>query len=46
MNISGMINKSKGDIAYSLINTDHEIPKDAAEKLSAMDSVIALRIIK
>ena len=46
VNISGMINKSKGDIAYSLINTDHEIPKDAAEKLSAMDSVIALRIIK
>ncbi len=46
VNISGMINKSKGDIAYSLINTDHEIPKDATEKLSAMDSVIALRIIK
>lgn len=46
VNISDMINKSKGDLAYTIINTDHEIPADAVEKLNNMESVIKLRIIK
>lgn len=46
VNISGMINKSKGDVAYSIINTDHEIPADAVSKLEGMDSVITVRVIK
>lgn len=46
VNISGMINKSKGDVAYSIINTDHAVPQEAVEKLEAMDSVISVRVIK
>lgn len=46
VNISDMINKSKGDYAYTIINTDHEIPADAVEKLNNMDSVIRVRVIK
>lgn len=46
VNISDMINKSKGDVAYSIINTDHAIPDEAVEKLRAMDSVLSLRVIK
>lgn len=46
VNISDMINKSRGDVAYTIINTDHEIPADAVEKLSNMDSVIRVRVIK
>ena len=46
VNISDMINKSKGDIAYTIINTDHEIPAEAVEKLEALDSVLAVRVIK
>lgn len=46
VNISDMINKSKGDLAYTIINTDHEIPSDAVAKLEAMDSVIRVRVIK
>lgn len=46
VNISDMINKSRGEIAYTIINTDHEIPADAVEKLSAMDAVIKVRVIK
>lgn len=46
VNISGMINKSKGDVAYSIINTDHKIPEDAVAKLEAMESVIMVRVIK
>lgn len=46
VNISDMINKSRGEIAYTIINTDHEIPADAVEKLNAMDAVIKVRVIK
>lgn len=46
VNISDMINKSKGDIAYTIINTDHEIPAEAVKKLESMDSVIRVRVIK
>lgn len=46
VNISDMINKSKGNIAYTIINTDHEIPASAVEKLSSMDAVIRVRVIK
>lgn len=46
VNISDMINKSKGDVAYSIINTDNAIPEAAVEKLKAMDSVLSLRVIK
>ncbi len=46
VNISDMINKSRGDVAYTIINTDHEIPAEAVEKLNALDSVIKVRVIK
>lgn len=46
VNISDMINKSKGELAYTIINTDHEIPTEAVEKLNQMDAVIRVRVIK
>lgn len=41
-----MINKSKGDIAYTIINTDHAIPNEAVEKLNSIEEVIKVRVIK
>lgn len=46
VNISDMINKSKGDIAYTIINTDHAIPNEAVEKLNSIEEVIKVRVIK
>ena len=46
VNISDMINKSKGDVAYTIINTDHAIPAEAVEKLNSIDAVIKVRVIK
>lgn len=46
VNISDMINKSKGELAYTIINTDHAIPADAIEKLNQIDAVIRVRVIK
>lgn len=46
VNISDMINKSKGELAYTIINTDHAIPAEAVEKLNQIDAVIRVRVIK
>lgn len=46
VNISDMINKSKGELAYAIINTDHAIPAEAIEKLNQIDAVIRVRVIK
>ena len=46
VNISDMINKSKGELAYTIINPDHAIPAEAIEKLNQIDAVIRVRVIK
>lgn len=46
VNISDMINKSKGELAYTIINTDHTIPAEAVEKLNQIEAVIKVRVIK
>lgn len=44
VNISDMINKSRGEVAYTIINTDHEITAEITTKLNALDEVIAVRV--
>lgn len=46
VNISDMINKSKGDYAYAIINTDHPVTAEQADALAALDEVVAVRVIK
>lgn len=46
VNIAEMINKSKGDYAYAIINTDHEVTPEIVAELEALDEVIAVRVIK
>ena len=46
VNISDMINKSKGEYAYTIINTDHEVTEVHKAALEAIDEVIAVRVIK
>ncbi len=46
VNISDMINKSKGDYAYTIINTDHEITEAHKVALESLDEVVAVRVIK
>ncbi len=46
LNICDMINKSKKDNACTIINSDHEIPADFAEKISGIDGVFKARVIK
>ena len=46
VNISDMINKSKGEYAYTIINTDHEVTEAHKAALETIDEVIAVRVIK
>ncbi len=46
LNIADMINKSKKDNAVTIINSDSAIPADFADKISAIDGVLKVRIIK
>ena len=45
VNIADMINKSRGEVAYTIMNTDHEITDKIVQKLNAIDEVIAVRVL-
>ena len=46
INISDMLNRSKGEFAYTMFDVDHTIPAEAVEKLEKIDSVIRVRVIR
>ena len=46
INIDSMDNKSRGDYAYSVLDTGAAITEDVAAKLSAIDGVIKVRVVK
>ena len=46
INIESMDNKSRGDYAYSVLDTGSAITEDVAAKLSAIDGVIKVRVVK
>jgi D-3-phosphoglycerate dehydrogenase len=46
VNITDMVNKSKGDYAYSVIDVEEPINATVAEKLAAIKGVLKVRIVK
>ncbi len=46
INISDMINKSKKDLAYTIMNVDGTITDDIIKKISEIDGVLGVRVIK
>lgn len=46
LNIIDMLNRSKGDLAYTLADVDKEIPQAVLDKISAIEGVLAVRPIK
>ena len=46
VNIDAIANKSRGDFAYTLIDTDSQIPADVVKALEASEAVIRARLIK
>ena len=46
VNISDMMNKSRGEYAYTIINTDHEITQEMFNTIASLPEVINARLIK
>lgn len=46
LNIIDMLNKSKGDLAYTLADVDKEIPQPVLDTIAGIDGVLAVRSIQ
>ena len=45
-NVENMVNKNKGDAAYTIIDTAVEVAEDIIEKLRAIEGVLRVRVIR
>ncbi len=45
LNIADLLNKSRGELAYTLIDTDVAIPPDVLNRIRAIEGVLAARIL-
>ncbi|HIT89557.1 MAG TPA: phosphoglycerate dehydrogenase [Candidatus Merdenecus merdavium] len=46
INISDMVNKSKGNYAYTLLDLEEKMTSEVVDKLMAIDGVLKVRIVK
>ena len=46
INIDGLMNKSRGDYAYTMLDLDHTPSQNTVEELKKIDGVLRVRIIK
>lgn len=46
VNIDNMVNKSKGEYAYTMIDTDTDVSEEAISAVCGLDSIIRVRVIK
>lgn len=45
INIADMLNKSKGDVAYNIIDIDGPVPDSITQKIGSIEGVTAVRIL-
>jgi D-3-phosphoglycerate dehydrogenase len=46
LNISDLLNKSKGEVAYTLIDIDGKVPAGLVEKIGAIQGVLSARAVR
>ena len=46
LNIENMVNRSRGDYAYTLIDTNDDVRQDIIERIEAAEGIINVRVIK
>ena len=46
VNIANMINKSRGEYAYTMIDVDSDVTAEIEQELSGVEGVCHVRIIK
>ena len=45
LNIADMINKSKGNLAYNIIDLEGDINTDLVKKINSIDGIVAVRVL-
>lgn len=45
LNIADLLNKSRGDIAYTLVDVDSGVPQTAVEEIARIEGVLNVRVI-
>ncbi|HQY27705.1 MAG TPA: 3-phosphoglycerate dehydrogenase, partial [Burkholderiaceae bacterium] len=45
LNIHNMLNKSRGDMAYTIVDVDSPVPAAAIDAISAIDGVLGVRYL-
>ena len=45
INIHNMLNKSKGDMAYTLVDADNPVPREVVDELGKLHGVLAVRYL-
>jgi D-3-phosphoglycerate dehydrogenase / 2-oxoglutarate reductase len=45
LNIADLLNKSRGDLAYTLVDLDSDVPEGALQELGAIKGVLNVRVI-
>ncbi|MCL2332004.1 MAG: phosphoglycerate dehydrogenase [Actinomycetia bacterium] len=45
LNIADLLNKSRGDLAYTLVDIDGELPEDLRGKIASIEGVLAVRVL-
>jgi D-3-phosphoglycerate dehydrogenase / 2-oxoglutarate reductase len=45
LNISDLLNKSRGELAYTLVDVDGEIPDSALDRIRSIDGVLSARVV-
>lgn len=46
INVSDMVDKSKGDYAYAILDLDHPVTDNLIKNIEAVDGVIRVRVVK
>jgi D-3-phosphoglycerate dehydrogenase len=45
LNIADLLNKSRGDLAYTLVDVEGEVPDDLLAKIKGIEGVLSARLI-
>lgn len=45
LNIADLLNKSRGELAYTIVDVDGEVPESAIEQIRAIQGVLSARVI-
>lgn len=45
MNIADLLNKSRGELAYTLVDVEGEVPADVLQRLRGIQGVLTARLV-